>query len=173
MLPAQSPESRTVARLQCVIHLAVLSLRLHDLFRQTDLDPDIRLHLVSQQIDRRGADGQRKEAARETPSLRLAIYRSGSGSKLRSVPCAISKTAARSFAVLVHVIEERCSRLWIGSTSNRLRPSTTLDRAAFPLRLFHLRLRVPGVASRGVRQGSTFTKWLVDVLQRGRKQTER
>src|SRR5258707_9310066 len=91
MLPAQSPESRTVARLQCVIHLAVLSLRLHDLFRQTDLDPDIRLHLVSQQIDRRGADGQRKEAARETPSLRLAIYRSGSGSELRSVPCATAK----------------------------------------------------------------------------------
>jgi hypothetical protein len=54
MLPAQSPESRTVARLQCVIHLAVLLLRLHDLFRQTDLDPDIRLHLGANQVRKRG-----------------------------------------------------------------------------------------------------------------------
>jgi hypothetical protein len=48
MLPAKSPQSQGVARLQCVIHLAVLSLRLHNLFRQADLNPDIRLDLISE-----------------------------------------------------------------------------------------------------------------------------
>jgi hypothetical protein len=43
-----SAQAQTVARLQCVTHLAVLSLRLHDLFRQADLDPDIGLGLISQ-----------------------------------------------------------------------------------------------------------------------------